>query len=59
MKKSIFPTISLVCLIVISITLLYQHFFDDGITRDGWLTLLLMTSVSMTHIPYWKEYFQK
>ena len=35
------------------------HFFDDGITRDGWLTLLLMISVSLTHIPYWKEYFKK
>ena len=59
MKKSIFPTISLVCLIVISITLLYQHFFDDSITKDGWLTLLLMISVSLTYIPYWKEYFKK
>jgi len=59
MKKSIFPTISLVCLIVISLTLLYQHFAYDGITRDGWLTLLLMISVSLTHIPYWKEYFKK
>ena len=59
MKKSIFPTISLVCLIVISITLLYQHLFDDGINGDGWLTLLLMISVSLTHIPYWKEYFKK
>tara|TARA_Y100001935_G_scaffold34087_1_gene27298 strand:+ start:60 stop:239 length:180 start_codon:yes stop_codon:yes gene_type:complete len=59
MKKSIFPAISLVCLIVISITLLYQHVFDDGITSDGWLTLLLMISVSLTHIPYWKEHFKK
>jgi len=59
MKKSIFPTISLVCLIVISITLLYQHLFDDGINVDGWLTLLLMISVSLTHIPYWKEHFKK
>ena len=59
MKKSIFPTISLVCLIVISITLLYQNLFDDGINGDGWLTLLLMISVSLTHIPYWKEHFKK
>ena len=59
MKKSIFPTISLVCLIVISITLLYQHLFDDGINGDGWLTLLLMISVSLTHITYWKEHFKK
>ena len=35
MKNSIIPTIRLVGLIVISITLLYQHFFDDGITGDG------------------------
>tara|TARA_B100000575_G_C22524614_1_gene339296 strand:- start:161 stop:340 length:180 start_codon:yes stop_codon:yes gene_type:complete len=59
MKKSIFPAISLVCLIVISITLPYQHVFDDGITSDGWLTLLLMISVYLTHIPYWKEHFKK
>ena len=58
MKKSIFPTISLICLIVISITLVYQHFFNDGINRDGWLTLLLMISVSLTHLPYWKKYFK-
>jgi len=59
MKKNIFPTISLVCLIIVTITLLYQYFLDEVITRDGWLTLLLMISVSMTHIPYWKEYFKK
>ena len=59
MKKNIFPTINLVCLIIVTITILYQYFSDEVITRDGWLTLLLMISVSMTHIPYWKEYFKK
>ena len=59
MKVSIFPTINLVCLIVISITILYQHFFADGIARDIWLTLLLVISVSLTQIPYWKDYFKK
>ncbi len=59
MKISIFPTISLGCLIVISLTLLYQHFFDDGIIRNGWLTLLLMISVYLTYIPFWKDYFKK
>ena len=59
MKKNIFPTISLLCLFLVTFTLLYQHFLDDGITSDGWLTLLLIISVSMTHIPYWKEYFKK
>ena len=59
MKKHIFPIISLVCLIVIIISLFYQHFEKGGVTTDGWLTLLLMISVSLTHIPYWKEYFKK
>ena len=59
MKKHIFPIISLVCLIVIIISLFYQYFEKGGVTTDGWLTLLLMISVSLTHIPYWKEYFKK
>ena len=59
MKKHIFPIISLVCLIVIIISLFYQHFEKSGITTDGWLTLLLMISMNMIHTPYWKEYFKK
>ena len=59
MKKNIFPAISLFCIIITSFTLLYQHFCDDGITKDGWLTFVLMISVSLTHIPYRKEYFKK
>tara|TARA_X000000368_G_scaffold40831_1_gene29564 strand:+ start:521 stop:700 length:180 start_codon:yes stop_codon:yes gene_type:complete len=59
MKKHIFPIISLVCLIVIIISLFYQHFEKGGVTTDGWLTLLLMISMNMIHIPYWKEYFKK
>ena len=59
MKKHIFPIISLVCLIVIIISLFYQHFEKSGVTTDGWLTLLLMISMNMIHIPYWKEYFKK
>ena len=52
MKKNIFPTISLVCPAFISFTIPYQHFFDDEISVDGWLILLLMISASVTHIPY-------
>ena len=59
MKKHILPIISLVCLIVVIGTLLYQYFEKGGVTTDGWLTLLLMISVIMTQIPYWKEYFKK
>ena len=59
MKKHILPIMSLVCLIVVIGTLLYQYFEKGGVTTDGWLTLLLMISVIMTQIPYWKEYFKK
>ncbi|SVD21670.1 uncharacterized protein METZ01_LOCUS374524 [marine metagenome] len=59
MKQHIFPIISLVCLIVVIGTLLYQHFEKGGVTGDGWLTLLLMISMNMTSINYWKEYFSK
>ena len=59
MNKQVFPTISLICLIVAIVLLLYEYFQKGIITRDGWLTLLLMISVSMTHIPYWKNYFKK
>ncbi len=59
MKKHIFPIISLVCLIVIIILLFYQHFKNSGVTKDGWLTLLLMISINMINTPYWKEYFKK
>ncbi|SVE39036.1 uncharacterized protein METZ01_LOCUS491890, partial [marine metagenome] len=30
-----------------------------GVTGDGWLTLLLMISMNMTSINYWKEYLSK
>ena len=50
---------SLVCLIVVIGTLLYQYFEKGGVTTDGWLTLLLIISFIMTQIPYWKEYFKK
>tara|TARA_B100001564_G_C20398743_1_gene560175 strand:- start:223 stop:402 length:180 start_codon:yes stop_codon:yes gene_type:complete len=59
MNKHVFPTISLICLIVAIVLLLYEYFQKGIVTRDGWLTLLLMISVSMTHIPYWKNYFKK
>ena len=59
MKKHIFPIMSLVCLIVIIISLFYQHFEKGGVTTDGWLTLLLMISMNMIHTPYWKEYFKR
>ena len=59
MKKHIIPIGSLVCLIVVIGTLLYQYFEKGGVTTDGWLTLLLMISLIMTQIPYWKEYFKK
>jgi len=59
MKKHILPIMSLVCLIVVIGTLLYQYFEKGGVTTDGWLTLLLMISVIMTQIPYWEEYFKK
>ena len=59
MKKHIFPIISLVCLIVVIGTLLYQHFQKGGVTFDGWGTLVMMIGLNMTFINYWKEYFKK
>ena len=59
MKKHILPIMSMVCLIVVIGTLLYQYFEKGGVTTDGWLTLLLMISVIMIQIPYWEEYFKK
>jgi len=59
MNKHVFPTISLICLIVAIVLLLYEYFQKGIVTRDGWLTLLLMISVSMTQIPHWKNYFKK
>ncbi|MGY8783573.1 MAG: hypothetical protein ACKVHA_09255 [Fidelibacterota bacterium] len=59
MKKHIFPIISLVCVIVIIISLFYQYFEIGGITTYGWLTLLLMISMNMIYTPHWKEYFTK
>ena len=59
MKKHILPIGSLVLVIVVIGYLLYQHFEKNGVTTDGWLTLLLMISMNMIHTPYWKEYFKK
>ena len=59
MKKHIFPIISLVCLIVVICTLLYQHFEKGGVTGDGWGTLVMIIGLNMIHTPYWKEYFKK
>ena len=59
MKKHILPIMSLVCLIVVIVTLLYQYFEKGDVTTDGWLTLLLMISLIMIQTPYWKEFFSK
>tara|TARA_X000001036_G_scaffold7585_1_gene6794 strand:- start:461 stop:640 length:180 start_codon:yes stop_codon:yes gene_type:complete len=59
MNKHIFPIISLICLIVAIVLLLYEYFQKGIVTRDGWLTLLLMISVFMIHTPYWKKYLKK
>ena len=50
---------SLVFLIVVIGTLLYQYFEKGHVTTDGWLTLLLMISLIMIQTPYWKEFFSK
>lgn len=52
MKKHIFPIISLVCVVATVISLFYQYFEKGCVTTDGWLTLLLMISIFMTHTPY-------
>ena len=57
MKKHLVPITLLVCLIVVIVTLLYQHFEKGGITGDGWGTLLLIIGVNLTCINYWKGYF--
>lgn len=59
MKKYILPIMSLVCLVVVIGTLLYQHFEKGGVTGDGWGTLLMMIGINMGSIKYWKEYFKK
>ena len=59
MKKHIGPLIGIVCLIGTIVILLYQHFEKGGVTTDGWLILLLMISMNMGSIKYWKEYFKK
>ena len=59
MNKHIFPIISLICLIVAIVLLLYEYFQKGIVTRDGWLTLLLMISVFMIHTSYWKKYLKK
>jgi len=59
MHKHIFPIISLICLTIAIFLLLYEYFQKGIVTRDVWLTLLLMVSVFMINIPYWKDYFKK
>mgnify|MGYP000244571089 CR=1 FL=1 len=59
MKKYILPIMSLVCLVVVIGTLLYQHFEKGGVTTYGWATLLMAISIIMTQILYWEEYFKK
>ena len=59
MKKHFIPIISLVCLIVVIGTLLYQHFEKGGVTGDGWGTVLFIICMNMTCINYWKGYFSK
>ena len=59
MHKHIFPIISLICLNIAIFLLLYEYFQKGIVTRDVWLTLLLMVSVFMINIPYWKDYFKK
>ena len=59
MNKHIFPIISLICLIVAIVLLLYEYFQKGIVTTDGWLTLLLMISLIMIQTPYWKEFFSK
>ena len=59
MNKHIFPIISLICLIVAIVLLLYEYSQKGIVKRDGWLTLLLMISVFMIHTPYWKKYLKK
>tara|TARA_X000000368_G_C22435599_1_gene452442 strand:- start:321 stop:500 length:180 start_codon:yes stop_codon:yes gene_type:complete len=59
MNKHIFPIISLICLIVAIVLLLYEYFQKGIVTTDGWLTLLLMISVFMIHTSYWKKYLKK
>ena len=59
MNKHIFPIISIICLTIAIFVLLYEYFQKGIVTRNGWLTLLLMVSVFMINIPYWKNYFQK
>ena len=59
MNKHIFPIISLICLIVAIVLLLYEYFQKGIVTRDGWLNLLLMISVFMIQTPYWKKYLKK
>ena len=59
MKKHIGPLIGIVCLVGTIVTLLYQHFEKGGVTGDGWGTLVIMISVNMGCIKYWKEYFKK
>ena len=59
MNKHAFLIISLICLTIAIFLLLYEYFQKGIVTRDVWLTLLLMVSVFMINIPYWKDYFKK
>ena len=59
MNKHIFPIISLISLAIAIFLLFYEYFQRGIVTRDGWLTLLLMVSVFIINIPYWKNYIIK
>ena len=59
MKKHILPIISLIMLILVLGTILYQYFVKGGVTGDGWATLVMMIGINMGSIKYWKEYFKK
>ena len=59
MKKHIIPIINMVSLIIVIITVLYSHFKKGGITGGGWGMLVILISVNLTQINYWKEYFKK
>ena len=59
MKKHIIPIINMVSLIIVIVTVLYQHFEKGGVTVGGWGLLVILISVNLTQINYWKEYFKK
>jgi hypothetical protein len=55
----IYSIIILLCVFVVIVTLLYSYFEKGGVTFDGWMTLLLIISINLMNINYWKEYLFK